>query len=235
MTVRCYARVSTDRQAGTGYGLEAQQSAIEREAEHRGWTDVQWYIEREGRSGSSMDRPEMTRLLRDVRRGDVLVAAKVDRLSRSLVDFATLVETAQRRGWTIVTLDLGLDLSTAQGEFVASVLAAFARMERRLISQRTRDAMAAAKARGVLPGPRSALPSETRARIVALRSDGLALSKIAARLNDEEVWTVTGKRWRAQSVHAALRTIEREAEAAEILTQDALSSRVRGGAEPLTD
>src|SRR3954468_6034799 len=119
--VFAYLRVSTVEQADSGLGLAAQRAAIVREAAHRGWDDVRWY-EDGGYSGSSLDRPQMTVLLSRVRAGDVLVTAKVDRLSRSLVDFATLVERSQRERWSIVTLDLGLDLSTPQGEFVASIL-----------------------------------------------------------------------------------------------------------------
>ncbi|MDP9443659.1 MAG: recombinase family protein [Actinomycetota bacterium] len=167
--VLAYMRVSTAEQADSGAGLAAQRAAIERESAHRGWSDVQWF-EDGGYSGGSLDRPEMGRLIAEIRGGDVLVTAKVDRLSRSLVDFALLVERSQRERWSIVTLDLGLDLSTPQGEFVASILAAFARMERRLIGQRTRDAMQAKKAAGTRFGRSSRIPADVQEWVEALHA-----------------------------------------------------------------
>ena len=203
--IRAYIRVSTAEQADSGAGLAAQREAIAREAAHRGWGDVEWYDD-PAESGKDLERPQMTRLLTEVRRGDVLVAAKVDRLSRSLVDFATLVERSQREGWGIITLDLGLDLSTPQGEFVASILAAFARMERRLIGERTRDAMAAKKAKGEARyGVRSSLPVELQERIEELHQSGVTLARIADTLTAEGVPTATGRtRWWPATVASVL-------------------------------
>lgn len=203
--IRAYSRVSTAEQADSGAGLAAQRAAIEREVTHRGWDQVEWY-EDPAQSGKDLERPEMTRLLTEVRRGDLLVAAKVDRLSRSLVDFAMLVERSQREGWAIVTLDLGLDLSTPQGEFVASILAAFARMERRLIGQRTRDAMSAKKAAGgVRYGQKSALPVEVQEQVEELHSSGLSMGQVAARMTAAGVPTATGcERWYPATVRSVL-------------------------------
>jgi DNA invertase Pin-like site-specific DNA recombinase len=83
VTVRAYIRVSTADQATNGHGLAAQRSAIEAEAERRGWTGLRWY-EDGGYSGKDLDRPAMRDLLGSVRRGDTLIVAKLDRLSRSL-------------------------------------------------------------------------------------------------------------------------------------------------------
>lgn len=219
MKVRAYLRVSTVEQAESGAGLAAQRAAIEREAEYRGWSDVEWY-EDGGESGKDLDRPEMDRLLSEVRRGDVLVAAKVDRISRSLVDFASLIEESQRRGWSIITLDLGLDLTTPQGEFVASILAAFARMERRLIGQRTRDAMQAKKAAGTRFGRASLVPVPVQERIEAERAESRTLKQIAEGLNDDEVPTVYGGRWWPSSVQSVLQSRE----------NDRLAGLLQGGA-----
>ena len=211
MTVRAYLRVSTDQQADSGAGLAAQHDAIDREAAHRGWDDVEWYVDG-GFSGGSLERPEMNRLLADIMRGDLLVTAKVDRLSRSLVDFATLVERSQKAGWSIVTLDLGLDLSTAQGEFVASILAAFARMERRLIGQRTRDAMAAKKALGgVRFGHRSRIPMAVQEQVQALYESGLSMCSIARMMSAEGVLTVEGcPQWHASTVSTILSSLRND-------------------------
>ncbi len=151
----------------------------------------------------------MARLLSEIRRGDLLVTAKVDRLSRSLVDFATLVERSQREGWSIVTLDLGLDLSTAQGEFVASILAAFARMERRLIGQRTRDAMAAKKhGGGVRYGHPSRLAPEVQADVARMVAAGSSLSEVARQMTARGVPTAEGgSRWYASTVRSVLSSL----------------------------
>jgi DNA invertase Pin-like site-specific DNA recombinase len=208
MTVRAYLRVSTDQQADSGAGLAAQRDAIEREAAHRGWDDVEWYVDG-GFSGKDLERPQMARLLSEIMRGDLLVTAKVDRLSRSLVDFATLVERSQKAGWSIVTLDLGLDLSTAQGEFVASILAAFARMERRLIGQRTKDAMAAKKALGgVRFGHRSRIPMAIQEQVEALWLSGLSMCEVARRMTAQGVPTAEGyDRWHASTVSTVLSSL----------------------------
>ncbi len=212
MTVRAYVRVSTDSQAASGHGLAAQRLTITAEADRRGWEDVVWYVDG-GFSGKDLDRPAMADLLSVIRRGDVLVIAKLDRLSRSLSDFAALMERAQRQKWNVVALDLGIDLSTPNGEFMASVLAAMARWERRIIGQRTKEGMAAARAKGVLPGRRSALPPEVQARLLALREQGLTLTVIANRLNADGVETATGVRWTTSAVYSSTRSAALELEA----------------------
>jgi len=100
-------------------------------------------------SGRSVrNRPGLQRALDACRSGeaDGIVAAKVDRLSRSIVDFAGLLEEGRARGFNVVALDLGVDLSTPQGELIAHVVAAVAQWERRMIGQRTRQALAIKRA-----------------------------------------------------------------------------------------
>ena len=82
------------------------------------------------------------------------MVAKLDRLSRSLLDFAALMEQARSSGWNLVALDLGVDTSTPAGEMMASVLATFAQFERRLIGQRTKDALAVKRAKASSSGVR---------------------------------------------------------------------------------
>ena len=91
-----YYRVSTDEQAATGNGLEAQAAAVERAVEARGWQYVATFTDG-GRSGGNMNRPELTKALDDLDRGvaDVLVVAKLDRLSRSVSDFDTIARPRQ--------------------------------------------------------------------------------------------------------------------------------------------
>ena len=87
-----------------------------------------------------------------------LVVAKLDRLSRSMIDFTALMATAQKQGWALVALDCAVDTTTPAGEAMANVLATFAQFERRLISQRTREALAVKRAQGVRLGRPPTLP-----------------------------------------------------------------------------
>jgi len=82
-----------------------------------------------------------------------LIAAKLDRISRSVLDTASLMEQARHAGWELVTCDLAIDTSTPAGEATASMMAVFSQLERRLISQRTREALAVRKSQGVRPAP----------------------------------------------------------------------------------
>ena len=172
MKVSGYTRVSTQEQAESGAGLEAQRSAITLEAERRGWELVQVF-EDAGVSGKSMSGREGLRAaLEAVESGqaDALVVSKLDRLSRSLLDFASLMKRARKRGWSLVALDLGVDTSTPSGELMANVLATFAQFERRLIGQRTRDALAVKRSQGVVLGRPRELSSEAQHRILELHS-----------------------------------------------------------------
>ena len=102
-----------------------------------------------------------------------LLVAKMDRLSRSVVDGAGLMERAAREGWALHFADLDIDTSTPAGEMAANIIISGSQYERRLISQRTRDALAAKRARGERLGAAPALPLEVTRRIVAERpTDG---------------------------------------------------------------
>lgn len=205
-----YVRVSTEEQANSGLGLAAQRATIEAEAARRGWTLVAIHAD-EGISGKSMKgRDGLSAALGTITTGDAhnLVVAKLDRLSRSLVDFAGLMAEAQSGGWNLVALDLGIDLSTPAGEFMASVMASAAQWERRIIGQRTRDALAVRKAQGVRLGRPTTLPDDVRDRIVAMRAGGESLGRIASTLTDEGVPTAQGgARWHASTIAAVLRSI----------------------------
>lgn len=133
------------------------------------------------------------------------MVAKLDRLSRSLVDFATLLVEAQAKGFNVVALDLGVDLSTPAGEFLASVMASAAQWERRIIGQRTKDALAIRREQGVKLG-RPPLPRDALGRrIAAMRKRGMTLQAIADKLNEEGVSTLRGgSEWRPSSVRAVL-------------------------------
>ena len=189
-----YARVSTDEQVESGAGLEAQRRAIRAEVKRRGWELVD-LCEDAGASGKSMvKRPALVEALQRVEGGeaDVLVVAKLDRLSRSLLDFASLMERARRKGWGLVALDLGVDTSSPSGEMLASVLAVFAQFERRLIGERTKAALAVKRAGGTRLGRPPTLSPRLRRRIRTLRQAGASYPSIAAKLNAEGVPTAHG-------------------------------------------
>jgi DNA invertase Pin-like site-specific DNA recombinase len=205
--VLAYVRVSTEEQSLSGAGLGAQRDAIARETEARGWSDVR-YIEDAGHSAKSLNRPGIQEALGLLATGDanVLVVSKLDRLSRSLLDFAALMEQSERDGWSLVALDLGVDTTTPQGEVLAGVLALFAQFERRLIGERTKAGLAVKRAQGVRLGRPIEIPDDVRGRIVSERQAGATYAAIAERLTADAVPTARGgSRWYASSVHAALR------------------------------
>jgi DNA invertase Pin-like site-specific DNA recombinase len=202
MKVIGYTRVSTDGQAESGAGLAAQEAAILAECERRGWDLLR--IATDTRSGKSLaGRAQLAKALADLDAGnaDALVAAKLDRVARSVLDFAGLMAQAARRGWSLVVLDVAVDTSTPSGELMATVVSAFAQYERRLIGQRTRDALAEKRAAGVVLGRPRTLPQAIRDRIVAERAAGRSLRAIAADLTAEAVPTARGNAlWHASAV-----------------------------------
>jgi DNA invertase Pin-like site-specific DNA recombinase len=106
------------------------------------------------------------------------------------------MERARRKGWSLVALDLGVDTSTPSGEMLANVLAVFAQFERRLIGQRTKDALAAKREAGTRLGRPPTLPAEVRERIRQMRDEGSSYRAIAGALNEENVATAHGgQRW----------------------------------------
>jgi DNA invertase Pin-like site-specific DNA recombinase len=205
-TVVGYVRVSTDEQGSNGAGLEAQRAAIEAECARRGWTLVR--IEEDVLSARTMKRPGLQAAVSACRSREVggIVVAKLDRLSRSVVQFGHLLEEATKKGFNVVALDLGLDLSTPQGELVANVIASVAQWERKIIGQRTKEALAVKKAQGVRLGRPPTLPAKVVARIQRQRAAGKTLAAIADGLNTAGVPTAQGGRcWYPATVRYTLR------------------------------
>jgi len=216
--VVAYLRVSTEEQGDSRAGLDAQRAAVAAEAARRGWTVEE---HEETASGARLGgRPVLAGLLdRLDAEGGVLVVSRLDRLSRSVVDAASLMDRARRRGWALVALDLGVDTSTPSGALMSHVVAATAQYERDLIAARTRDALAARKASGARLGRRVAMDKATRARIAAEREEGRSLRAIADGLTADGVPTARGgERWYASTVRAALRSLDLDREAAEAAT-----------------
>lgn len=211
MRVIGYCRVSTAEQGDSGAGLEAQEAKIHAEVEHRGWELVD--VRHDVASGKSMRRrDELGRTLRDLRDGyaDAIVVAKLDRLSRSVLDFAGIMETAKEEGWALVVLDLQVDTTTTNGELIANIMIALAQWERRLIGDRTRGALEAVRARGTKVGRKSGVDVETLRTIHMLRRQGLSWAKVAAALEDEGIPTGQGGRWHAATVRRLAMAAEGE-------------------------
>lgn len=209
-----YLRVSTEEQGASGLGLAAQRSMIEAECQRRGW-DEPTYIT-DVATGKHLDRPGMADALDALTAGraSTLIVAKQDRLTRSLVDFAGLIERARADRWELVALDSKLDMSTPTGEMVAGIMAVTAQHERRLIAERTRSALAAKKAAGARLGRPRLLSDDVAQRIADLRAAGGTVRGVAAQLTAEGVPTATGGTvWHPTAVARALRSLDLDAEA----------------------
>lgn len=194
-------RVSTREQADSRLGLEAQRRGLVAEAERRGW-ELE-IIEDAGYTGRNDNRPGLKRALAMLKRheADVLLVYKLDRLSRSVQDFARFLTLAQKQKWALVALDMQIDMTTPNGRLVAHILAAVAQWESETIGARTADAMAEAKARGATFGRVRMAEPATVARIHLLREDGHSFARIAAVLDHEGVSTPNGgARWYGSTV-----------------------------------
>jgi DNA invertase Pin-like site-specific DNA recombinase len=206
MRVLGYARVSTGEQADSPLGLEAQRATIAAECERRGWTLIET-VEDAGYSAKDLRRPGIRAVLVELEAGRAqgLVAAKLDRLSRSMIDFTGLMGRARKEGWALVALDCAVDTTTPAGEAMANVLATFAQFERRLIGQRTKEALDQKRAQGVRLGRPRSLPDAVRERIWRSRAAGETLTAIAEALNRDRVPTAQGgRRWYASTVRAVV-------------------------------
>jgi DNA invertase Pin-like site-specific DNA recombinase len=202
-----YCRVSTGEQVNSGAGLDAQRAALQAEADRRGWA-LKLVIE-DGLSAKDLNRPALMNALArlDGGQADVLMVSKLDRLSRSVKDFGGLLERASKKKWSVLCLDLGVDTTTPVGEFTANVVVSASQYERRLIGQRTKDALAAKKAAGVQLGRPRLLPQDVVDGVVNAKTAGESLAGIARDLTTRGVPTAQGgKRWYPSTVQGVLRS-----------------------------
>jgi site-specific DNA recombinase len=159
-SVRCaiYTRVSTDAGLDQEFNsLDAQYDASQayiRSQAHAGWTLVRSRYDDGGFSGGSTERPALQRLLDDIRahRINVIVVYKVDRLTRSLADFAKLVELFDAHGVSFVSVTQQFNTTTSMGRLTLNVLLSFAQFEREVTSERIRDKIGASKRKGLWVG-----------------------------------------------------------------------------------
>lgn len=200
-----YVRVSTVEQAEHGASLEAQRAALTVEAERRGW-ELE-IVTDQGLSAKNLNRPALTAALERLDRGQAqfLLAVRLDRLSRSVADFAGLLDRAGRKGWGLVLQSPNIDTSDPAGRFTANVLASAAQYERELIGARTREGMAQRKLEGAVFGRPRAMSLEALKRIMAGQRRGDSLRTIAAGLEAAGIPTAHGgARWHASTIKAAL-------------------------------
>jgi DNA invertase Pin-like site-specific DNA recombinase len=158
--LRCavYTRKSTDEGLDKEFNtLDAQREACEAYVASQraeGWVLVCDRYDDGGFSGGTLERPALKRLLADIEVGlvDVIVVYKIDRLSRSLMDFAKLVETFEAHRVTFVSVTQSFNTTTSMGRLTLNILLSFAQFEREVIGERIRDKFAASKARGMWMG-----------------------------------------------------------------------------------
>ena len=215
-----YLRVSTDEQAASGLGLAAQQERCRALALAKGWQMTGLYSD-EGVSGTldPKARPEASRLLADAAAGlvDVVVVLKLDRWARRAEYVHRTLRELDELGVGFTSVSEPVDTSSAMGKAFIGISAVFAELERNLIAERTRAALAVKRSRGErLGAPRLGLrvaqgvatvdeaEARTVERIRALRAAGLSLTAIAATLRAEGWATKRGGRWDHSNVRKVL-------------------------------
>src|ERR1700680_968010 len=173
-----YARVSTNEQ-----DTAAQVSALKSEGCEK--------IFREKASGGRWDRPELIRLLDQLRKGDVLIVSRLDRLSRSLRDLLMIMERIKEAEAGFRSLAEAIDTTTAPGRMMMQMVGAFAEFERALLRERTMAGLDAARKRGRIGGRRPKLRPQQQEEIVAMVSKGTKTAADAARLFNVHPATVS--------------------------------------------
>jgi site-specific DNA recombinase len=178
-SVRCaiYTRVSTEQGLEQDFNsLDAQHDASQayvRSQAHAGWTMLRAKYDDGGFSGGNTDRPALQRLLQDVQAGkiDVIVVYKVDRLTRSLADFAKLVELFDQHNVSFVSVTQHFNTTTSMGRLTLNVLLSFAQFEREVTSERIRDKISASKRKGLWVGGMTPLGYDTKRRKITVNED----------------------------------------------------------------
>ena len=220
-----YARVSTDRQAEEGVSLDAQTARLKAWCEAGGHVAAGVFVE-EGVSGAVAPdkRPVLGPLLVDLDGGvyDGLVAVALDRVSRSTKDVLALAERCRKNQWALASVREALDTSSAIGEFLLTLFASLAQLERKIIGERTRMALSLIRKRGgrfsrYEPWGRNENEVEISRFVVSEVANGFPTRFIADELNTAvgNPHPRTGKPWTARSVETLLRGIKRAEKARE--------------------
>lgn len=223
LRVAAYLRVSTDEQARSGLGIEAQRAQVRAMATVKGWPAPIEYVDN-GISGTKVlrSREQMRALLATIEAGeiDALIVPALDRLGRTTRIILDGVDFFAEHGVTFVSCRESFDTSTAAGQFVVTIFAALAQMERDTIAGRTKSALAVKQTRdGEVGGklPYGYLRTEDKRiivddvtagharRIFALRRQRFTMRAIAAQMNAENIPSPNGATWWASSVREVLR------------------------------
>jgi site-specific DNA recombinase len=224
--IRCavYTRKSSEEGLEQEFNsLDAQREACEAyiaSQKQEGWVLVPDYYDDGGHSGGTLERPALQRLLADIgrRRIDVVVVYKIDRLSRSLMDFAKLVDVFDRNKVTFVSITQSFNTTTSMGRLTLNILLSFAQFEREVIGERIRDKFAASRRKGMWMGgnvplgyqvkDRRLIINESEAKIVRLVFENFArlqsATKLATDLRRHGIRTKSGKLFDKGSIYKLL-------------------------------
>ncbi len=180
---RCavYCRVSSDERLDQSFNsIDAQREAghaFIKSQSHEGWIAVADNYDDGGYSGGNMDRPALRRLMADIEAGkiDIVVVYKIDRLSRSLADFARMVDVFDRHRVSFSAVTQQINSATSMGRLMLNVLLSFAQFEREVTGERIRDKIAASKAKGIWMGGPVPLGYDVRDRMLVVNETEAAL------------------------------------------------------------
>jgi DNA invertase Pin-like site-specific DNA recombinase len=187
-----YARCSTLDQAEKT-SLDVQRAAISQAAKQRDIV-LGEVVEDAGASAKNMKRPGLNRVFSMLETGeaDTLIVAKLDRFTRSLSDLASTLNLFDKRGWTLIALDMGIDMTTDTGRLMAHIMGSFAEYERKIISRRTKEGLAQTRANGVQLGRRSKISAGCRLLMTTMRKEGRSWQQIADHMTQAGVHTPSG-------------------------------------------
>lgn len=244
--VAIYTRqsVASDLQFGS---IDAQREAVEAYVQSQrgeGWVALPDRYDDHGFSGGNTERPAFQRLMHDVDAGkvDTIAIYKLDRLSRSLVDFAQIVDSLQKRGVALVSVTQQFSTSSSMGKLTLNILMSFAEFERQVISERTKDKVLATRRKGMWTGGRPVLgydvvdsalvvnraEAETVRTIVALY---LELGGLVSTVAELERRGIKNKSWTSKGgKHVRGRTFDKES-LRNLLTNPIYTGRIRAGTE----
>ncbi|WP_244465827.1 recombinase family protein [Devosia soli] len=213
--LRCavYTRKSTEEGLDMAFNsLDAQREACHAyitSQRQEGWIPVRDDYDDGGFSGGNLDRPALKRLMKDIEDGlvDVVVVYKIDRLSRSLMDFSKLVDVFDRHGVTFVSVTQSFNTTTSMGRLTLNILLSFAQFEREVIGERVRDKVAASRKKGMWMGGLVPFGYRVENRKLVLREDEAAVvrqiferflklgsaTRLAQELQEQDLRTRSGK------------------------------------------
>lgn len=218
--VNVYIRVSTDRQAKEGDSLEEQESELKKFCEYRGFRIHKILIER-GKSGGNTNRPEYQKLLEDIESGTIraVVVKKLDRLSRSLLDFEQLMTRLQAKEVEFISLRENFDTTTAMGKAMLRIALIFAQLEREQTAERIKDVMDYRATQGLYNGSappfgyvnvdKALVPHEREKESLVLIFDQFlklhSLSQVTKLLNEAKIPHRKGRKWADTTVQTLLK------------------------------